>query len=252
MSRMATVMAPPRALTPAEKTFFTRILGTIERALPPAPERWAATEKPSTAPPKDVAEGSEKGAFMVRYNGQWFDQSQREWQSRIPADLATLQQEQQEAMAEMMQASQSRDRDGMKRAKEKLMAIQQRSLPSFPTKRTAVSDACLQVRVTVNDFAVGLKNAVPLSLPGVSRAFAVDDGNPDMRDCPYGKTVVLLGAWDNGRAGGEYTYFRSNWREGMPHPSAKNMILEVRASDQRAKAYLQAVQWDVLKGLLAQ
>ncbi len=268
---------PDRPLAPAEKAYFSKILSTIELALPRPPAGWITTEKPSTSPPDVVPEKSEKGPFKARYKGQWFDQSQKQRQTQklqeysmksppkerdieaMQKQMDTLHMEQQKVMEELVSASQKNDKAALRSAQEKIQAIQQKSrqvsgaifdpheqvLKDFP-----ISDACLQVEVTVNHTSVGLKKAAPLSLPGIPRAFTVDDGNPGMKDCPYGKAVVLLGAWDSGRAGGEYTYFRSNWREGIPHPSAKNMIIEIRAGEQRAKEYLRSVKWDALNALL--
>jgi hypothetical protein len=268
---------PDRPLTPAEKTYFSKILSTIDLALPRPPANWVTTEKPSTSPPNAVPEKSEKGPFKARYKGQWFDESQKQRQTQklqeysmksppkerdieaMQKQMDTLRVEQQKAMEELVKASQKNDKAALQSAQEKLQAIQKKTqqassaifapheqmLKDFP-----ISDACLQVEVTVNHTSVGLRKAVPLSLPGVPRAFMVDDGNSGMKDCPYGKAVVLLGAWDNGQAGGEYTYFRSNWREGIPHPSAKNMIIEIRAGEQRAREYLGSVKWDSLNALL--
>jgi hypothetical protein len=268
---------PDRPLTPAEKSYFSKTLGTIDRALPRPPAKWVAKAKPSTNPPNVVPEKFEKGPFKARYTGQWFDQSQKERQAQkiqeyamksppkqrdldaMEKQMDALRKEQQEVMDELIKASQKNDKAALQKAQEKLQALQKKSqqassglfapqeqaLKDFP-----ISDACLQVEVTVNQTSVGLKKAVPLSIPGVPKAFIVDDGNPGMKDCPYGKAVVFLGAWDKGRAEGEYTYFRSNWREGIPHPSAKNMIIEVRASEERAKSYLRSVKWDALNELL--
>jgi len=268
---------PDRPLTPVERAYFSKILSTIDLALPRPPANWVTTEKPSTSPPNVVPEKSEKGPFKAHYKGQWFDQSQKQRQTQklqeysmksppkerdieaMQKNMDALREEQQKVMDELVRASQKNDKAALQSAQEKLQALQKKSqqassmifaqheqvLKDFP-----ISDACLQVEVTVNHTSVGLKKALPLSLPSVPRAFMIDDGNPGMQDCPYGKAVVLLGAWDNGRAGGEYTYFRSNWREGIPHPSAKNMIIEIRASEQRAKAYLRSVNWDALNALL--
>jgi hypothetical protein len=268
---------PDRPVTPAEKAYFSKILNTIDQALPRPPANWVVKEKPSTNPPMVVPEKSEKGAFRSQYKGYWFDQSQKERQTQklreysmksppkeqdmeaMQKEMIALQEEQQKIMEELVRASQKNDKGAVQSAQEKLQALQKKNrqasgaifapheqaLKDFP-----ISDACLQVEVTVNHTSVGLRKAAPLSIPGVSRAFILDDGNPGNKDCPYGKAVVLLGAWDGGKAGGEYTYFRSNWREGIPHPSAKNMIIEVRASEQRAKDYLKSVNWNALNALL--
>lgn len=268
---------PDRPLTPAEKAYFSKILSTIDLALPRPPTNWVTTEKPSTSPPNVVSEKADKGPYKARYKGQWFDQSQKQRQTQklqeyslksppkerdieaMQKQMDALREEQQKVMDELVKASQKNDKAALQNAQEKLQALQKKSQQASSTifapheqvlKDFPISDACLQVEVTVNDTSVGLKKAVPLSLPGVPKAFMVDDGNPGMQDCPYGKAVVLLGAWDNGRAGGEYTYFRSNWREGTHHPSAKNMIIEIRAGEQRSKAYLGSVKWDELKALL--
>ena len=71
---------PDRPLTPAEKTYFSKILSTIDWALPRPPANWVTTEKPSMNPPNVVPEKSEKGPFKAHYKGQWFDQSQKERQ----------------------------------------------------------------------------------------------------------------------------------------------------------------------------
>ncbi|MDQ1331436.1 MAG: hypothetical protein QG578_1704 [Thermodesulfobacteriota bacterium] len=268
---------PDRPLTPAEKAYFSKILTTIDTALPKPPANWATIEKPSTSPPNVVPENSGKGSFKARYKGQWFDQSQKqrqtqkiqEYSMKSPPkerDIDTMQKqmdsllaEQQKVMEELVNASRKNDKAALQSAQVKLQALQKKNQQATGAmfapqeqalKEYPISDACLQVEVTVNHTSVGLKKAVPLNLPSLPKAFMVDDGNPGNRDCPYGKAVVLLGAWDNGRAGGEYTYFRSNWREGIPHPSAKNMIIEIRASEQRAVAYLKSVKWDALNGLL--
>lgn len=268
---------PERPLTPAEKAYFNKILSAIDRALPRPPANWVTNEKPSTNPPKTVPEKSEKGPFKARYKGQWFDQSQKQRQAQKLQEYAVkslpkegdieamqkeqdvLREEQQKVMEELVKASQENDKAALQRAQEKFQALQKKSRQASSTlfapneqvlKDFPISDACLQVEVTVNHTSVGLKKAVPLRLTGVPRAFMCDDGDPGRKDCPYGKAVVFLGAWDNGQAEGEYTYFRSNWREGIPHPSAKNMIIEIRASEQRAREYLRAVKWDSLNVLL--
>jgi len=268
---------PDRPLTAVEKAYFIKILSTIDTAFPKPPANWVVKEKPSTNPPLVVPEKSEKGAFKAHYKGNWFDQSQKERQAQklreysmksppqeqdmdaMQKQMDLILKEQQKVMDELVKASQKNDKASVQSAQEKIQALQKKSREATGTifapheqalKDFPVSDACLQVEVMVNHTSVGLRKALPLITPGVSRAFILDDGNPGMKDCPYGKTVVLLGAWDSGRAGGEYTYFRSNWREGIPHPSAKNMIIEIRASEQRAKEYLKSVNWNALNALL--
>lgn len=267
---------PDRPVTPAEKAYFSKILNTIDQALPRPPANWVVKEKPSTNPPSVVPEKSEKGAFRSQYKGYWFDQSQKDRQTQkiqeysmksppkdrdieaMQMQMNAVQEEQQKILEELVKASQKNDKAAVQRAQEKLQALQKKTREASGAifapheqalKDYPISDACLQVEVTVNHTSAGLKKAAPAGIPGLSKAFMINDGNSG-KDCPYGKAVVLLGAWDSGRAGGEYTYFRSNWREGIPHPAAKNMIIEIRASEQRAKEYLKSVNWDALNALI--
>ncbi|MFA6004122.1 MAG: hypothetical protein WC881_08640 [Elusimicrobiota bacterium] len=267
---------PSRPSTPAEKAFFSKTLGTIERALPAPPAKWNPTEKPSLTPPSTVFEGVEKSGIRFQYKGKWFDQAQKTRQGQklqgaimdsaqgrdmeaLGNQMESLQAEQQKIMEEMLRASQRQDKAAMAKVRGKLAEFQKRqqqALSGFSApqeqalKDSPISDACLEIEVTVNHTSIGLAKTAPLAVPGAERAFRLNDGDPGRKDCPYGRAVALLGAWDAGRVGGDYLYFKSNWRGGIPHPAAKNMIISVRASDQRAEAYLRAVKWDELKALI--
>lgn len=268
---------PDRAVTAAEKAFASKTLGVIAGALPAPPAGWKEVEKPSTAAPGKVFEGVEKGSMRLSYKGKWLDQGQKDRQGRkvqdavmksassgamesMDQDMGTLQEEQQKIMEEMMQAAQKQDQAGMAKAQKKLAALQQkqrRATNGFaaPVEAAAASaapqDACLEVTVEINQTTVGLVRTKPLKVPGAERAFLLGDGDKGRRDCPYGRAVVVLGAWDKGRVGGDYLYLKSNWRDGMPHTSVKNMLVSVRAGEARTKEYLGAVKWDELAGLLA-
>ena len=74
---------PDRPLTPVEKAYFSKILSTIDLALPKPPANWVTNEKPSTSPLNVVPENSGKGHFKARYKGQWFDQSQKQRQTGV-------------------------------------------------------------------------------------------------------------------------------------------------------------------------
>lgn len=247
--------APQRPATKAEKAFYNKVLGTIAKALPAAPANWTVKEKPSTTPPKGVPEGSENGgSLQARYKGQWAAQSSKDNQELPGASSAG---EMQKAMEEMMTAMQEQDTAGYKKAQAKIQALQQGQMDAYsqqrkPKKNAPVKDACLQVDVRVNERAVGLKKAKAIEVEGPSMAFLVNDADPYKKDCPYGKAVGVLGAWKDPDVGGEYTYLRSNWPEGLPHTAAKNIIVEVRASEQRASEYLRSVDWEALKSLLVQ
>jgi hypothetical protein len=243
-----------RPLTAAEKSYFSKILGTIDTALPRVPANWAAIQKPSTRPPKSVFEGSEKGSLKAVYKGEWGDQSRKSHQNDSPMAENNAE-EMQRVMQELISATQSQDKAAYKQAEEKFKALQRKGQKPAPGKDRPVqdpsaADACLQVEVAVNQTVVGVRNAIPLNIAGVPKAFMADDGNPGKKGCPSAKAVAFLGSWGDGEAGGEYTYFRSNWRKGLPHTTAKNIVIEVRAREQRAKEYLRSVKWDELKALL--
>ena len=267
---------PSRPLTTGEKTFLDKAFRTIETSLPPAAAGWEQTRKPAL--PKQVPEHVEKGAFRTLYQADWLDQSQKTQRQQKLQDYMMKNQpkkndmdamekqmnasmkEQEKIMEELMKASQRNDQAGVRKAQEKLNALQQKNQQSVnkamagqtqAMKESELVDGCLQVEIVLNETTTGLKKASPLKIAGTPRAFRLDDGNAGGKDCPYGRSVVLLGAWDNGRPGGEYTYYRGNWREGLPHPSIKNMLISVRASDKRALDYLRTVKWSALNDLIA-
>ena len=267
---------PSRPLTAVEKTYLGKVFGTIEKSLPPAPAGWTQTRQPAF--PKEVPEHVEKGAFRTIYQADWLDQSQKTQRQQKLQDYMVKNQpkkndmddmekqmnvsmkEQEKIMDELMKASQRNDQAGIKKAQEKLNALQQKNQQSMnkvmagqkqAVKESEIVDGCLQVEIVLNETTTGLKKASPLKIAGAPRAVRLDDGNSGGKDCPYGRSVVLLGAWDNGRPGGEYTYYRGNWREGLPHPSIKNMLITVRASDKRALDYLRTVKWSALNDLIA-
>jgi hypothetical protein len=120
-------------------------------------------------------------------------------------------------------AAQKGDQAAMKRAQDKLNALQRENqaamqeMYSPQTKAAAdtpITDACLEIEVKVNETTAGLQRVKPLGLLGLQSAWLVNDGNPRMSDCPYGRAVVLLGAWKQGSTDRGYTYFRSSWPEG--------------------------------------
>jgi hypothetical protein len=268
---------PSRPLTAGEKAFLGEVFRTIEKSLPPAAAGWEQTRKP--AYPKEVPDHVEKGAFRTVYRADWLDQSQKtQRQQKLQNYMTNNQpkksdmeamakqmdmsiQEQEKIMEELLKASQRNDQAGVRKAQEKLNALQQRNQQSMnkamagqmqAVKESEMVDGCLQVEIVLNETTTGLKKASPLKIAGAPRAFKLDDGNSGGKDCPYGRSVVLLGAWDNGRPGSDYTYYRGNWRNGIPHPSIKNMLITVRASDKRALDYLRAVKWSALNDLIAQ
>lgn len=268
---------PTRPLTAGEKTFLGKVFRTIEKSLPPATAGWEQTRKP--AYPKEVPEHVEKGAFRTVYRADWLDQSQKTQRQQKLQNYMTKNQpkksdmeamakqmdmsiqEQEKIMDELLKATQRNDQAGVRKAQEKLNALQQKNQQAInktmagqmqAVKESEIADGCLQVEIVLNETTTGLKKATPLKIAGAPRAFRLDDGNSGGKDCPYGRSVVLLGAWDNGRPGGDYTYYRGNWRKGLPHPSIKNMLITVRASDKRALDYLRAVKWSALNDLIAQ
>ena len=210
---------PDRPLTPAEKSYFSKILGAIDRALPQVPANWVTIEKPLTSLRRPFPKNPRKARSepIIRASGLTSPRRNdrrrrfREYAMKSPPrerdieamqkQMDVLQKKQQAVMDELVKASQKNDKVGLQKAQEKLQALQKKSqqassalfapqeqvLKDFP-----ISDACLRVEITVNHTSVGLKKAVPLSLPGVPKAFKVDDGNPGMKDCPYGKVVILL------------------------------------------------------------
>lgn len=243
---------PTRPATIAERAFYGNVLKTIDTALPPAPANWRAVTKPSTEPPKNVYEN---GSYRLKYEGNWLDQSQKPDPSAEMKSHEQNSQAMQEAIEQMMRASQSGDKEAYKAAQAKMMEAMGGSKQAVASrkqqsKNPPISDACLQVEVVINNTAIGLKKAVPLNVKGVINAFMLDDGNKDNKDCPYGQGVVLLGSWGNADRGGEYTYFRPKLRQEIPHPKVENMAIKARASKERVNKYFNAVKWDKLNALM--
>ncbi len=270
---------PTRALTAGEKAAFSNTLDTIAKALPPPPSGWIVKVKPSSLPPATVFEKAEKGPGKLRYTGRWLDQSQkerraakereqamnakppstREMDARMSATEKRME-AQKKIFEEITAAAQKGDQAAMKKAQEKLNVLQRENQAAmqemYPSQVKAAADApiadgCLEIEVTVNETAVGLLRIKPLGLPGLQSAWQVDDGNPQMRDCPHGRAVVLLGAWRQSSTDRGYTYFRSSWPDGTPHTKVKNILVSVRASETRSRDYLSRVKWDELNRLLA-
>lgn len=242
-----------RPATAAEKSFYGKVLKTIDSALPQGPANWDVTTKPSVEPPKNVYEN---GSFGLKYTGSWFDRSQKPDPSAGMKSHEQNSQAFQVAMQEMMQASQSGDKAGYEAAQVKMMAAMGKSQKITASQKQApnkasINDACLQVEVSINNSAIGLKKAVPLDVKGVTTAFMLDDGDTANKDCPYGQGVVLLGSFGDADRGGEYTYFRTKLRQDLPYPKVENMVIKVRASEERVREYLGSVKWDKLNALPA-
>ncbi len=243
---------PTRPATAVEKLFYGNVLKTIEAALPQAPANWDTVTKPSTEPPKTVFEN---GFYRLKYAGSWFDQSQKPDPSAEMKFHGQNSQLMEEAIQEMMQATQSGDKAAYVAAQAKMTAALGNTENTVASRKRAPNkasdnDACLQVEVVINDTAIGLKKAVPIDVKGVANAFLLDDGNTNSKDCPYGQGFVLLGNWGNPDRGGEYTYFRPKLRQDIPYPKVENMAIKVHASEKRVKKYLHSVKWDKLNALL--
>jgi hypothetical protein len=245
--------APSRPATVPEKNFYGNVLKTIDSALPPAPANWKAVTKPLIEPPKEVFEN---GSYRAKYTGSWLNQAQKPDPAAgmmIPGqNSAALE----EAMQQMMKASQSGDTKAFEAAQAKMMGAMGSSKQTLaarkqPTDESSAGDSCLQVEVVINDTAIGLRKSTPLNISGIGKAFLLDDGNKSMKDCPYGQGVVLLGRWGKADPAGEYTYFRTSLRKEIPFPKVENIAVKVRASKERINEYLNSVKWDKLNSLLA-
>ncbi|MBP7737375.1 MAG: hypothetical protein KA369_15450 [Spirochaetes bacterium] len=242
--------AAQRQPTAAEKAYFKKVLGAIDKALPAPPKNWTADTKPLIEGPKTVNVNCEKGDalyFNAIYKGRW--------ENRGGTNDDSGGQSAQELAQEMMRASQSGDKAAYKRASEKMMALGKKNVDTANAKRKAIDsidpkDKALEVEIQVNAHDASLRRAEPLKLAGNLRAFITDGSYTGKGDETRVRGVVLLGTWDNGETRSEYTYYKSNWRSGIPHPSSKNMCVEVTGAEKRVREYLQGINWSALNAQL--
>jgi hypothetical protein len=62
-----------RSITSAEKEFFSRVLSTFAKALPPGPEGWTQHHTSSVIPPERIFLGAEKQPLFLSYVINWKD-----------------------------------------------------------------------------------------------------------------------------------------------------------------------------------
>lgn len=253
-----------RAPSAAEAAYYSKVLSTFEKALPPAPAGWSAEKRPDAKAPKQVYDKARQ--HSVRYAGEWLDKGKKDagrqkasqdfnkmMAAQTGGDMEGRMQEQQKLFEEMGKAAQSGNQAEMKRIQARLAELNKPMSGPKPGSEP-LQDACLKLEAAVNTSAFGVKKGRAISVPGAPSGiqfYRAEDGDPHKKDCPDGATYAVLGAWKPADKGGEYTYFREKMDKALPAAAAQNIYVSVRAAEPRALEFMKKTDWSAIQALLA-
>lgn len=254
-----------RAPSAAEAAYYSKVLSTFEKALPPAPAGWTADKRPDAKAPKQVYDKAKH--HSVRYAGEWTDKSKKAasqqkasqdfnkmMAAQTGGDMEGRMREQEKLFEEMGKAAQSGNQAEMKRIQDRLAELNKPMSGPKPGSEP-LQDACLKLEAAVNASTLSVKKGKAVKVPGAPAGvqfYRADDGDPHKKDCPDGATYAVLGAWKPADKGGnDYTYFREKMDPALPAAAAQNLYISVRAAEPRALEFMKKTDWAAIMALLA-
>jgi hypothetical protein len=261
-----------RPITSAEKEFFSKVMSTFAKALPPGPEGWTQHHTSSVIPPERVALGAEKHPLFLSYYINWKDTKrvdaydakskqmlmQQANQKPDPKAQAELMAEYNRISKELESALRKSDKAEIQRLQKEMSVVGEKmknlSAPLVQTVQNVTSDSPhdieVNVKLTTNKFSESLgKGAIaeaPIDGVLIYRVNSVRRGGTGWKD---GETYAFVGNWKNvSQSGG--TEMASPTNPKLPYTAVQAIVVTVGAEKARGRAFLEKINWTALKSLI--
>jgi hypothetical protein len=261
-----------RPATPAEKQFYTRVMSTCAKALPPGPEGWTEHHTSSLTAPDKIRVGSEKGPLYLSFFNNWkntkkieghdakFNQAllQQSYQKPDPKVQTGLVDEYNKLSRELETAFKKGDRAEIQRLQKEMSVVAEKmknlSSPAIQAVQNAIPkmplDVEINIRVTANDFSQSLRSGTTAEAPiaGVLiyRDNALRSGAAGEKD---GETYAFVGNWKNVSRSGRVE-MASTPNPKLPYTAVQTILVVVGADKNRARAILEKINWAALQDLI--
>jgi hypothetical protein len=261
-----------RPATEREISFYTRVMTTVEKSLPPGPMEWQVKERSALKPPALVAADAALRPFALHYNVIWVDvrreklaamDDQQSLRNLEKAEeeraRAEAQQKLDKLLNEKEKAYTSRDltaTQALEREIENITVELQRkkSWNEKDEEKQEVEElrgTALRVTVDVNLFNVPVMHAGKEDslVPVPAQVYRLADGFDGDGKWQEGSTVVFLG---RGWKMTERTLSRMQAEEpaGLPSTRVYTLVVRVQGDRSRARDYIKTVDWLALEGLI--
>lgn len=264
---------PLRRPTPAEAAWIASFMATVRDALPPAPEGFEVDEQTDSVEPKLIENPKgtcpHKREYLVRYihrqrqeaGGQALrataEASRDSQQAKIDQTRTKLQRQMDLLQQQASDASAKGDMAAVQRIQQEVSRLAADGDAAMKDAETAfrtslkdgkLKDVRLSVRVAINGgeaLVRGLTSTKKVAgHPTYYRLTTADDSVEEESE-----TVVLLGAWKTAEPDSEHQ-MAARWNSGLSNITGQNLQVQVRGDATRTRAYLEAIRWDKLVGLL--
>lgn len=267
-----------RLATAAERAFYSRVMETIQKALPSPPVGWEITFQTETDAPQRVAVGLEKHPYSLTYNAEWVNAPARDKMERQRRELmqeaasGAVTNSGDEALikqievltAQAADAAQSGNYAEAQKIQKQMEPLVAKLQDSMEEKTcgvdqmladTAVRDIGASILVSVNSYGFAAGGQIERISPvaGNDKVFR-EPGEEHYTGeiSEHGVTTVLLGqGWKEARDG-ENVHYEAPENLSAPHTTAYTIMVEVQADQERSAAIIKAIDWNLLKTLLAQ
>ncbi|NLI77790.1 MAG: hypothetical protein GX442_15310 [Candidatus Riflebacteria bacterium] len=261
-----------RLATPAEREYGLKILGQLDRSLPAIPEGWTTTdrttvtawERLSTGVGKDplgvefrlealdaekIAEAEQKGSKIVEEVALARGDEQKRTADAVQKSLDALTKKMEEAIAKGDTAAMERLAKEAEAAAAPAQSLGDSMNKELKEKMQAVKarDARLQAFLRVNAWDTPVAGFTAEGPVAGHPAFW-QENPPDHEGDYEGEWLVFAGAWKGIDQDGTPTMTPA-WNLALPHTTAQNLLVRVRGDKTRARAFLEAMQWEGLDGL---
>jgi hypothetical protein len=264
---------PLRRPTPAEAAWIAGFLATARDALPPPPEGFEVVEQSGVAEPELIDNLDDKHPLKREYVLVLVDRQRQEAseqalrealeasrtsqqakieqaQAELQSKLETLQQRAAEAVAKGDMAAAQRVQQEAVRLASQVEGAAKEAEAALRTelREGKPKDVRLFVKVAVNeDEALDLRLKPAQTVAGHKGYFRVIPAEDNLEE--ETETVVILGAWKP--AAPDAAHQLAALRDpALSNTAGQNLQIQVRGDAARARAYLEAIHWDQLEGLL--
>jgi hypothetical protein len=274
---------PARPIRPEEIVFYEKLQHVLlPSIMKVAPEGWIASEVFQLDIPEYVSDGQENYPIREAVRARWFDpQKKNEYDARIEeigAQAAAtwnvadprqqeLEEEQKKLLDEFGVALQNNNAEDIQRIQKQLDVVQWELSSLLDAKAKVLNDelrkaqprdASLDVRIELNSFYESLytdQEDAPAFIrePPIAGAQVVRIGNGRYFNDTWeeGTTVATLGNWKVTQDGSSII-MESTPDPKIPYTFVQTVMVRVKAEKDRARKYLESLDWQVLQGLMNQ
>ena len=263
-----------RPATAAEQAASLRMRTVMEKALPPGPPGWEEMDRTACVPAKRVAADQESFPMSAEYFVHWQDRSRvaaadQKMEAALPAmsGLVTPDQEMTRLQARFEAL-----------VTEASAAVEKGDMARFATLQQQMEALSLQINQNADhrqgllerEIALGTPQDVDLKVYLETNRFTQDFNDPlsetaTMAGLPLiragegeqtgtgwheGYTYVFLGDFSLKDDDGPVRMAAAE-RKGLSHTAVQTLVVRVQGDQARARAFLEAVDWQALKALLS-